>query len=78
MARTPVSHNAFQNPDPQKDGVSGDVITTSQEQPQIPERPPKSLLDWLVRVHLRMIALENEKNKNTSQSIHLLLLRGGA
>ena len=70
MVQTPVSHNSPQKPDPQKDGTSGDVITTSQEQPRISERPPKSLLDWLVRVHLRLKALEDEKNKNTSQSIH--------
>ena len=66
MAERHASQNFSKNPDPQKDGVSGDVITTSQEQPQIPERPPKSLLDWLVRVHLRLKALEDEKNKNTS------------
>ena len=60
------SENYPQNPDPQSDGVSGDVITTFQEQPRIPERPPKSLLDWLVRVHLRLMALENERNKDTS------------
>ena len=54
-----------QNPDPQKDGVSGDDITHLQGQLHIPERPPKSLLDWLVRVHLRLIALEDE-HKDTS------------
>ena len=66
MADKLASQNISQNPDPQKDEVSGDVITTSQEQPRIPERPPKSLLDWLVRVQLRLKALEDEKNKNTS------------
>ena len=65
MAQTPVSHNSLQNPDPQKDGVSGGDITHLQRQPHIPERPPKSLLDWLVRVHLRLIALE-DKHKDTS------------
>ncbi|MCL4559791.1 MAG: hypothetical protein M1281_04140 [Chloroflexi bacterium] len=65
MAHTPVSHNPTQNPDPQKDGVSGDDITHPQGQLHIPERPPKSLLDWLVRVHLRLIALEDE-HKDTS------------
>jgi hypothetical protein len=66
MAKPLLSHNSPQNPDPQKDGVSGNDITTSQEQPRIPARPPKSLLDWLVRVHLRLKALEDEKNKYTS------------
>ena len=65
MEHTPVSQNYPQNPDPQKDGVSGDDITHLQGQLHIPERPPKSLLDWLVRVHLRLIALEDE-HKDTS------------
>ena len=65
MAQMSLSHNAPQNPDPQKDGVSGDDITHLQGQLHIPERPPKSLLDWLVRVHLRLIALEDE-HKDTS------------
>jgi hypothetical protein len=65
MAQMSVSHNSLQNPDPQKDGVSGDDITHLQGQLHIPERPPKSLLDWLVRVHLRLIALEDE-HKDTS------------
>ena len=66
MAQMSLSHNSPQNPDPQKDGVSGDDITHPQEQPRIPERPPKSLLDWLVRVHLRLMALKNERNNDTS------------
>ena len=65
MSQTSLSHNSPQNPDPQKDGVSGDDITHLQGQLHIPERPPKSLLDWLVRVHLRLIALEDE-HKDTS------------
>ena len=65
MAQMSLSHNSPQNPDPQKDGISGDDITHLQGQLHIPERPPKSLLDWLVRVHLRLIALEDE-HKDTS------------
>ena len=65
MAQTSLSHNFPQNSDPQKDGVSGNDINTLQGQPQIPERPPKSLLYWLVRVHLRLMALEDE-HKDTS------------
>jgi hypothetical protein len=66
MAQTPVSHNSLQKPDRQKDGVSGIDITTLQEHPHIPERPPKSLLDGLVRVHFRVMALEQEEHKDTS------------
>ena len=65
MAQPSLSHNSPQNPDPQKDGTSGDDITHLQGQLQIPERPPKSLLDWLVHVHLRLMALEDE-HKDTS------------
>lgn len=66
MTKKYLSQNLSQNPDPQSKGVSEEDITPSQEQPRIPERPPKSLLDWLVRVHLRLMALENERNKDTS------------
>ena len=66
MAQTPVSHNTSQNPDPQKDDGSGDDITPTQEQPRLPVRPPKSLLDWLVSVNLRLMALENEKSKDAN------------
>ena len=65
MAQMSLSHNSPQNPDPQKDGISGDDITHLQGHLHIPERSPKSLLDWLVRVHLRLIALEDE-HKDTS------------
>jgi hypothetical protein len=65
MLQTSLSHNPSQKPDPQKDGVSGNDITHLQGQLHIPERSPKSLLDWLVRVHLRLIALEDE-HKDTS------------
>lgn len=49
MAQMPVSHNPSQNPDPQKDGTSGDDITYLQEHPTLPDRPPKSLIEWLAR-----------------------------
>ncbi len=65
MTQIPLSHNTSPNPDPQKDGLPGDDITAFQGQLHIPERPPKSLLDWLVRVHLRLMALE-EEHKDTS------------
>ena len=44
MAQTPVSHNSPQNPDPQKDGTSGDDITHPQEQQTLPDRFLKSLI----------------------------------
>jgi hypothetical protein len=61
MTQIPLSPNTSPNPDPQGDGVSRDDITAFQGQLHIPERPPKSLLDWLVRVHLRLMALEDEQ-----------------
>lgn len=66
MAHTTVSHNPSQNPDPQENGIFVNDINTFQGQMHIPERPPKSLLDWLVRVHLRLMALEQEEHKDTS------------
>jgi hypothetical protein len=60
MADKNGSQNLSKNPDPQVNRVSGDDITPSQEQQMVLARPPKSLVDWLVRVHLRLIALENE------------------
>lgn len=66
MADKSVSHNFSKNPDPQEKPVSEDDITPSQEQQIVLVKPPKSLLDWLVRVHLRLIALENEKANDTS------------
>jgi hypothetical protein len=65
MAHTPVSRNIPKNPDPQEKPVLGNGITTFQGQLHLPEKPPKSLLDWLVRVHVRLIALEQEKHKGS-------------
>ena len=66
MASEDESQNFTENPDPQEKPVSGDDITPSQEQQIVLARPPKSLVDWLVRVHLRLIALENEKANDSS------------
>ncbi len=66
MADEHVSQNSSKNPDPQVNQVSRDDITPSQEQPRVPDRPPKSLVEWLVRVHLRLLALEQEKTEDTS------------
>lgn len=65
MADENVSQNSSKNPDPQEKGVSEDDITPSQEQQMVLARPPKSLLDWLVRVHLRLMALETESAKDS-------------
>jgi len=61
-----VSQNLAKNPDPQVNQVSGDDITPSQEQQIVLASPPKSLVEWLVRVHLRLIALENENANDSS------------
>jgi hypothetical protein len=60
MADKSSSQNPSENLDPQEKQVSGDDITPTQEQQKFLERPPKSLVEWLVRVHLRLIALEEE------------------
>jgi hypothetical protein len=61
-----VSKNISKNPDPQKDGLLEDDITHPKERQINLNRPPKSLVDWLVRVHLRLMALENEKANDSS------------
>jgi hypothetical protein len=66
MADKNGSQNFSENPDPQEKPVSGDDITPTQEQQIVLTRPPKSLLDWLVRVHLRLMALESEKANDSS------------
>ena len=65
MTEPSASQNISKNPDAQSKRVLVNDITNSQGQLQLPERPPKSLLDWLVRVHLRLIALEQEERKDT-------------
>ncbi len=65
MANKPASRNSSQNLDPQTDGLLKDDITRPQEQQVNLNQPPKSLVDWLVRVHLRLMALENEKARDS-------------
>jgi hypothetical protein len=65
MTQTPVSHTAIQNPDPQKDGTSGDDITHLQEQQTLPDRLPKSLIEWLARINQRYLALNQEKTNDS-------------
>ncbi len=66
MAQTPVSHNPTQNPDPQEKPVSRDDITHPQEQQTLPDRLPKSLIEWLARINRRYLALNQEKTNDTS------------
>jgi hypothetical protein len=54
-----------QNPDPQKDGVSGDDITHPQERQPLPDRLPQGLVEWLARINRRYLALNQEKTNDT-------------
>ncbi len=66
MADESVSRNIPKNPDPQEKPVSGDDITPSQEQQSLPDRLPKSLIEWLARINRRYLALNQEKKIDTS------------
>ena len=66
MADKHASQNFSKNPDPQKDGVSGDDITHPQEQQTLPDKLPKSLIEWLARINQRYLALNQEKTNDTS------------
>ena len=66
MTNEPVSRNLSQNPDLQKDGLLGDDITHPQEQQTLPDRLPKSLIEWLARINQRYMALNQEKANDTS------------
>lgn len=66
MAYTTINQNSFPNPDPQEKSVSGDDITHPQELRNLPDRLPKSLVDWLARINRRYLALNQEKANDTS------------
>jgi hypothetical protein len=66
MADEVVSQNLSKNPDPQEKPVSGDDITPSQEQQFLPNRLPKSLIEWLARINRRYLAINQEKTSDTS------------
>lgn len=66
MADEHVSQNSSKNLDPQVNQVSGDDITPSQEQQPLPDRLPQSLIEWLVRINRRYLALNQEKTNDTS------------
>lgn len=74
MAQTSLCHNSPQNPVPQKDGTSGDDITHPREQQALPDRLPRSLIEWLARtlapaasagVNPRYLALNQEKSNDS-------------
>lgn len=66
MTDTTASQNLNVNPDPQVKGVSVNDITHPQEQQSIPDRLPRSLVDWLARINRRYLALNQEKTNGTS------------
>ena len=66
MTNKHLSQNLSQNPDPQSEGVSGDVITHPQEQQTLPDRLPQSLIEWLAHINQRYLALNQEKINDTS------------
>jgi len=66
MADRSVSQNLPENPDPQVKQVSRDDITPSQEQQNLPDRMPQSLIEWLARINRRYLALNQEKTDDTS------------
>ena len=66
MADENGSQNLSKNPDPQVNRVSGDDITPSQEQQILPDRLPKSLIEWLAHLNRRYLALAQENTRATS------------
>jgi hypothetical protein len=55
MALMTIRQNDPRNPDPQCKVVSGNDITDPQEQQALPERLPKSLVEWLTRINRRSL-----------------------
>jgi hypothetical protein len=66
MTNRRINQNHSQNPDPQSKGISGDDITHSQEQQTLPDRLPKSLIEWLARINQRYLALNQERTNDNS------------
>ena len=66
MADKSVSQNFSVNPDAQVKRVLGDDITHSQEQQNLPDRMPQSLIEWLARINRRYLAINQEKTNDTS------------
>jgi len=66
MANKSVCQNLPENPDPQVNRVSGDDITHPQEQQNLPDGLPQSLIEWQARINRRYLALNQEKTNDTS------------
>jgi hypothetical protein len=66
MAYENNNKSLSQNPDPQVNRVSGDDITIPQEQQNLPDSLPKSLIEWLARINRRYLAINQEKTNDTS------------
>ncbi len=66
MANELISRNLSQYPDPQKDDLPGDDITRPQEPQNLPDRLPKSLIEWLALINRRYMALNQQKTNNIS------------
>jgi hypothetical protein len=60
-----IYQNLSENPDPQSKGISGDDITHPQEQQTLPDRLPKSLIEWLAHINQRYLALNQEKSNDS-------------
>jgi hypothetical protein len=66
MAYENNNQSLSQNPDAQEKRVSGDDITIPQEQQNLPDSLPKSLIEWLARINRRYLAINQEKTNDTS------------
>ncbi len=65
MTNQIVRQQISQNPDPQSKPLSGDDITPSQEQ-ILPDRLPKSLVEWLAQINQRYQAVHPSQPNDTS------------
>lgn len=62
---SPIVDMAQQHLDPQKQVISANGITLQQEQQKSPVQLPKSLIEWLVRINRRHLALESKKGNDS-------------
>ena len=66
MTNKHLSQSYSKNPDPQSEGVSENDITHPQKQQTLPDRLPKSLIEWLARINQRYLSLNQEKTNDTT------------
>ena len=62
MAHEPAGQNLDQQ---ERRGLESD-IKHPQEQPDLPERVPQSLIEWLARINQRYLALDQKKSNDSS------------